>query len=102
MAWQSLSGMGSGGNGGGSAGGDPGQQVNQPQGTEYTLQGTQPMFLQLADAGSKLTTLRCDALPPNRMASARTRSERLGNRTTRNERENCEVGRQYEEVRQFK
>jgi len=35
MAWQSLSGMGGGGNGGGEAG----QQANQPQGTEYTLQG---------------------------------------------------------------
>lgn len=39
MAWQSLSGMGGGGNGGGNGGGDPGQQSNQPQGTEYTLQG---------------------------------------------------------------
>jgi striatin 1/3/4 len=38
MAWQSLSGMGGGNNGGGN-GGDNGQQTNQPQGTEYTLQG---------------------------------------------------------------
>lgn len=40
MAWQSLSGMGAGSNGGGNGGGDNSQQVNQPQGTEYTLQGT--------------------------------------------------------------
>jgi len=39
MAWQSLSGMGAGSNGGGNGGGDGSQQVNQPQGTEYTLQG---------------------------------------------------------------
>jgi striatin 1/3/4 len=43
MAWQSLSGMGPGAaNGGGNGGvpsGDMGQQQNQPQGTEYTLQG---------------------------------------------------------------
>jgi len=39
MAWQSLSGMGGGGNGGGNGGGEAGQQANQPQGTEYTLQG---------------------------------------------------------------
>ena len=39
MAWQSLSGMGSGGNGGNGPQ-DPQQQANQqPQGTEYTLQG---------------------------------------------------------------
>lgn len=41
MAWQSLSGMGGGGgqnNGGGNVG-DGGNQANQPQGTEYTLQG---------------------------------------------------------------
>ena len=37
MAWQSLSGMGGGGNGGGNGGDGP--QQNQPQGTEYTLQG---------------------------------------------------------------
>ena len=38
MAWQSPSAMGA-GNGGGN-GGDGSNQVNQPQGTEYTLQGT--------------------------------------------------------------
>src|ERR1700710_242084 len=36
MAWQSLSGIGS---NNGNGGGDGGQQGNQPQGTEYTLQG---------------------------------------------------------------
>ncbi|KAG4413180.1 hypothetical protein IFR04_013682 [Cadophora malorum] len=45
MAWQSLSGMGAGSNGGGNGGGDGSQQVNQPQGTEYTLQGVM-RFLQ--------------------------------------------------------
>jgi striatin 1/3/4 len=41
MAWQSMGGMGGGGNGGnnGSVGPEGGQQVAQPQGTEYTLQG---------------------------------------------------------------
>jgi striatin 1/3/4 len=40
MAWQSLSGMGGGGNGGGNGSQDGSQQQgNQPQGTEYTLQG---------------------------------------------------------------
>lgn len=38
MAWQSLSGMGGGANGGG--GGEVQQPASQPQGTEYTLQGT--------------------------------------------------------------
>jgi striatin 1/3/4 len=37
MAWQSPSGMGIGN--GGNNGGDGGNQSNQPQGTEYTLQG---------------------------------------------------------------
>jgi hypothetical protein len=37
MAWQSLSGMGGGGNVGG--GGEVQQTAAQPQGTEYTLQG---------------------------------------------------------------
>ena len=41
MAWQSLSGMGGGGNGGG--GGEVQQPANQPQGTEYTLQGMSTM-----------------------------------------------------------
>ena len=41
MAWQSLSGMGGGGNGGG--GGEVQQPANQPQGTEYTLQGMSAM-----------------------------------------------------------
>jgi striatin 1/3/4 len=41
MAWQSLSGsMGTGSNGGGNGNGEGQQQVNQPQGTEYTLQGS--------------------------------------------------------------
>jgi striatin 1/3/4 len=42
MAWQSMAGMGGGSNGGGNGavGGDGAQQVAQPQGTEYTLQGT--------------------------------------------------------------
>lgn len=40
MAWQSLSGMGSGGNGGNGPVDAAQQQANQqPQGTEYTLQG---------------------------------------------------------------
>jgi striatin 1/3/4 len=37
MAWQSSPSMGGGGNGGN--GGEVQQQTNQPQGTEYTLQG---------------------------------------------------------------
>ncbi|RAL58710.1 hypothetical protein DID88_003067 [Monilinia fructigena] len=50
MAWQSLSGMGGGGGGGGQNNGggnvgDGGNQANQPQGTEYTLQGVM-RFLQ--------------------------------------------------------
>ncbi|TVY58582.1 Striatin Pro11 [Lachnellula cervina] len=50
MAWQSLSGMSGGGNGGGNVGGNGSQdgsqqQGNQPQGTEYTLQGVM-RFLQ--------------------------------------------------------
>ncbi|CZT49024.1 probable striatin Pro11 [Rhynchosporium secalis] len=45
MAWQSLSGMGAGSNGGGNGGIDGSQQANQPQGTEYTLQGVM-RFLQ--------------------------------------------------------
>ncbi|KAH8748697.1 WD40-repeat-containing domain protein [Hyaloscypha sp. PMI_1271] len=46
MAWQSLSGgMGAGSNGGGNGNGEGQQQVNQPQGTEYTLQGVM-RFLQ--------------------------------------------------------
>jgi hypothetical protein len=48
MAWQSLSGMGGNGNGNGNGnggnGGDASQQANQPQGTEYTLQGTWRFF----------------------------------------------------------
>lgn len=40
MAWQSLSGMGpQSQNGGGNGNSDASQQSNQPQGTEYTLQG---------------------------------------------------------------
>ncbi|KAH8590150.1 WD40-repeat-containing domain protein [Bisporella sp. PMI_857] len=45
MAWQSLTGMGGGNGGNGGSGGDPTQQPNQPQGTEYTLQGVM-RFLQ--------------------------------------------------------
>lgn len=45
MAWQSMTGMGGGGNGNGAVGVDGGQQVAQPQGTEYTLQGTIICFL---------------------------------------------------------
>ncbi|TVY35385.1 Striatin [Lachnellula subtilissima] len=46
MAWQSLSGMGGGGNSGGNGSQDGSQQQgNQPQGTEYTLQGVM-RFLQ--------------------------------------------------------
>lgn len=74
MAWQSLSGMGNGGNGGGNGGGDAGQQANQPQGTEYTLQGMWSMRYQWQVFSIRLTISRCDALPTNRMASARTRS----------------------------
>jgi hypothetical protein len=90
MAWQSLSGMGVGGNGGGNGGGDPGQLSNQPQGTEYTLQGMysdtiHEYKLELTDCS------RCYAIPPNRMASARTRSQWLGNRETRNEREDSKT-----------
>jgi striatin 1/3/4 len=48
MAWQSLSGMGPGAaNGGGNGGGPSGdvaQQQNQPQGTEYTLQGEHTLW----------------------------------------------------------
>jgi len=63
MAWQSPSAMGQ-GNGGGN-GGDGGNQVNQPQGTEYTLQGTGVNFGNLkATAGADLTG-RGNALPPN-------------------------------------
>lgn len=40
MAWQSLAGMGPGGqNGGGNGNPEAAQPSNQPQGTEYTLQG---------------------------------------------------------------
>ena len=44
MAWQSMAGMGGGGNGSGNGavGQDGAQQVVQPQGTEYTLQGMSP------------------------------------------------------------
>lgn len=46
MAWQSLSSMGGGSqnNGGGSVG-DGGNRSNQPQGTEYTLQGMRPVVV---------------------------------------------------------
>lgn len=45
MAWQSLSGMG--GTGGNVNGDNAGQQSNQPQGTEYTLQGKTSMLLSI-------------------------------------------------------
>jgi hypothetical protein len=80
MAWQSLSGsMGAGSNGGGNGNGEGQQQVNQPQGTEYTLQGLYH-HLSCSLAGRVLMTCsyRGDALPTDRMAQARTRSERLG------------------------
>ena len=58
--------MGAGGNTGGNGVQEAGgQQGNQPQGTEYTLQGASSITL-----GYKLMliTKRCDALPPDRMA----------------------------------
>ena len=45
MAWQSMSGIGGGGGNGAGNGGDAAQQANQPQGTEYTLQGNMPVML---------------------------------------------------------
>ena len=72
MAWQSLSGMGGGGNGGGNGSQDGGQQQgNQPQGTEYTLQGGKYVLGEVLAA--MLTDTRCNALPPDRMAQARAR-----------------------------
>lgn len=64
MAWQSLSGMGpqQTSNGGGNGGGEGSQQVNQPQGTEYTLQGN---LSSLNNSGNVLMASRCYALPPN-------------------------------------
>lgn len=59
MAWPSLSGMGGGGNGGG--GGELQQPVNQPQGTEYTLQGTLVVEFNLQNCRQTLTNSRCDA-----------------------------------------
>ena len=60
MAWQSMTGMSGGGNGGGngSVGGDVAQQVAQPQGTEYTLQGTNTLIKQ----GSKIRDANCGYL----------------------------------------
>ena len=67
MAWQSPSGM-VGGNAAGN-GGD-GNQANQPQGTEYTLQGRGDKYLRdILELGSDVTA-RGDALPTNRMAPA--------------------------------
>ncbi len=45
MAWQQLSGIGSGSNGGGNGGVESSQQSNQQQGTEYTLQGAWKLAL---------------------------------------------------------
>lgn len=55
MAWQSLSGVGGGGNGGG--GGELHQPSNQPQGTEYTLQGTLAVERDLRRCEQSLTDL---------------------------------------------
>jgi hypothetical protein len=76
MAWQSQSAMVA-GNGGGN-GGEGGNQVNQPQGTEYTLQGTEVNGIDVktivgADMGG-----RGNALPSNRMAPTRARPQCLG------------------------
>lgn len=73
MAWQSPSAMGA-GNAGGS-GGDGGNQVNQPQGTEYTLQGTEVNGIGMRGADM---AGRGNALPSNRMAPARARPQCLG------------------------
>ena len=70
MAWQSLSSMGSGGTGGGNGSGDPSQQANQPQGTEYTLQGKQRHLEGFQYLKHRLITIRCDALLTDRMAQA--------------------------------
>jgi len=80
MAWQSLSGsMGAGSNGGGNGNGDGQQQNNQPQGTEYTLQGLSQLFLcWLMIPVLTICFCRGDAFPPDRMAQARTRSQWLG------------------------
>jgi hypothetical protein len=84
MAWQSLSGgMGAGSNGGGNGNGNGNgegqQQVNQPQGTEYTLQGLCQLFLGLVTYQVLMLCLdRGDALPADRMAQARTRSKWVG------------------------
>jgi hypothetical protein len=72
MAWQSPSAMG-GGNGGGN-GGDGGNQVNQPQGTEYTLQGTRVNCMRLITMAGADIAGRCNALPADRMAPARART----------------------------
>lgn len=94
MAWQSMTGIGGGGNGGGNGAGgaEGGQQVAQPQGTEYTLQG---MFTSVSSLNKQMMlmgTARCYALPPNRMAQTRTRSQWLGDRKAGDERSNCEAG----------
>lgn len=76
MAWQSPSAMGA-GNGGGN-GGDGGNQVNQPQGTEYTLQGTEANYVKLKATSGADIACRGNALPSNRMAQARARQKCLG------------------------
>jgi hypothetical protein len=76
MAWQSPSAMG-GGNGGGN-GGDGGNQVNQPQGTEYTLQGMRINFTGLITMTGAYVAVRGNALPADRVAPARARSQCLG------------------------
>lgn len=75
MAWQSPSAMGA-GNGGGN--GEGGNQVNQPQGTEYTLQGTRVNRISLTAAAGADMAGRGNALPANGVAPARTRSQCLG------------------------
>jgi hypothetical protein len=78
MAWQSASPIPMGTGNGGGNGGDGGNQVNQPQGTEYTLQGMGA----IVDFGVVFERAnmanRGNALSPNRMAPARTRSQCLG------------------------
>jgi hypothetical protein len=79
MAWQSLSGsLGAGSNGSGNGNGEGQQQVNQPQGTEYTLQGLSYVVLCLPMDQVLIMFSRGDALPTDRVAQARTRSEWVG------------------------
>ena len=69
MAWQSMTGMGGVGNGGGGNGSvsDGSQQVAQPQGTEYTLQGTTPHFDKFSwtERLTGMIQVLCDFYKPN-------------------------------------